>query len=145
MYTTVRGLCWIWQRELTAHTSVLCLGNSAAERKGCRRHSPIFTTGQLFLHSCRHFLGLHLQRAGESFCCWHGTFRGISHKAPSKAACSHTETHAHRAENSGADHHRSVLHAPVCVDNGHSSELVIGILLLLAPLRGHDGTAFKPQ
>jgi hypothetical protein len=24
--------------------------------------SPIFTTGQLFLHSCRHFLGLHLQQ-----------------------------------------------------------------------------------
>lgn len=24
------------------------------------RRSPIFTTGQLFLHSCLHFLGLHL-------------------------------------------------------------------------------------
>ena len=25
-----------------------------------KRHSPILTTGQLFLHSCLHFFGLHL-------------------------------------------------------------------------------------
>jgi hypothetical protein len=27
---------------------------------------PIFTTGQLFLHSCLHFLGLHLNKRREA-------------------------------------------------------------------------------
>ena len=57
----------------------------------------------------------------------------------------HRGLHTCHSQTEGAHRYRSVLCAPVCIDNGHSSELVIGILLLLAPLGGHGGTAFKPD
>jgi hypothetical protein len=34
--------------------------NGVVEEWGEGKHGPVFTTGQLFLHSWRHFLGLHL-------------------------------------------------------------------------------------
>ena len=55
---------------------------------------PILTTGQNFLHSCRHFFGLHLRRKGRE---QHGSPRagqrgsGMAHAPPVATRCKQKE------------------------------------------------------
>jgi hypothetical protein len=65
--TAHAGDAWRWQ-AVHAGGSLTCARRRAARRgvlaqPHTHAHAPTLTTGQLFLHSCRHFLGLHLHTA----------------------------------------------------------------------------------
>jgi hypothetical protein len=58
--TFVSMICFFYAMSILSGIGVVI--SSSNRRAGAfnKYTSPIFTTGQLFLHSCRHFFGLHL-------------------------------------------------------------------------------------
>lgn len=109
-------------------------------------HAPILTTGQLFLHSCLHFLGLHLRGCHAK----HGWTGNRFARGPRSAACCaavQSALHIVRAERSShmwrfdAPMHSAArhplaraeqsLHALVLADDGDTRQRLLATSLVL--------------